>query len=222
MTHPNHAFLWLTAAVCVLLACAPSQAEDRPLSAATLPAFTERAADAGPPQASLFAGLQFGMGRDSFYAHCRAANARGEMRDGLDNYVRIDLDDAALNVFEFLPNFDKGGSLAALHGRAYALGWSPWRPDLSADSLLERAVVEVRERLGGGDFTELAELRPRTLVQFEPGRLVAIWPDGFQHVRFEVHDLTRADESVLSGDRLLKPKLSHPLLSRLPRVDDEG
>ncbi len=127
----------------------------------------------------LFAGVNLGMQRQEFFEYCLAANARGEMAAGLDNYVRIPLEDSviALNtVVEFFPTFDTTGTMLALPGRFYSLSWAPWNADLSGDALLDAVVAHLENTLRGEAFEVLPGAPVRTFVKIDGPRRIFVRP----------------------------------------------
>ena len=225
MTYPTPLRRVLAAAVLVApVACGTGDDALAPLDATTLPAYSRRALERGAPAAELLGGFRFGMSSEEFHRHCREANGAGLMRSGADSYILLADSLGPFDAVEVAAVFDDARELSRLDGRLYARAWSPWRQDLSADSLLADAAAGLRRRLGGAPFAAVAGVRPRTLAQFGPGRRVTVYPDGMQHVRFEVTDLTRAEGPRATGADLLEPALTYPLLSKLPPRgrDDEG
>ena len=143
----------------------------------------------------LVAGLHLGMTKDSFFRHCQLANQQGLMRDGKDNFIRIDVDTNFLppaSVFEFYPEFDSTNRVDGLKGRIYSLAWSPWNMELSNDSLIGDASVYLQHLFGGKDFDSL-DCKNKTYYKFDGNRRIHVVSDSLypSEIKFFVRRFTK-------------------------------
>ncbi len=165
----------------------------------------------------LLGGLTFLMTSDQFFDYCLAANKRGEMSAGRDNYVRLMLADSVIamnTVAEFYPDFDSDRRLVSLPGRIYSQSWAPWNPDLAGAALLVPAVAYLHGELGGSRFELLSGAPLPTYVKHDGPRRVYARPHPSveQFVDFSI-DLVGDCAPCEDADLLALPQVN-PIMTK--------
>ena len=184
--------------------------------------------DAGGPDLAspimkqpLLGGLTFHMTADEFFEYCLAANRRGRMSAGRDNFVRLTLSDSAVAmnaVVEFYPEFDSLRRIVSLPGRIYSQSWAPWNPDLGGEALLDPAVRYLERELGGHAFEPLPGAPLRTYVKRDGPRRVFARPHPSveQFVEFAI-DIPGICDPCDDSDLLTLPDVNPILTKQLNR-----
>ncbi len=169
----------------------------------------------------LLGGVTFFMTADEFFEYCLAANQRGSMSAGRDNFVRLALPDSVVamnSVVEFYPEFDTLGRIVSVPGRIYSQSWAPWNPDLSGEALLEPAVRYLERELGGNPFELLPGAPLPTYVKHDGPRRVYARPHPSieQFVAFSI-DVPGSCNACEDGDLLTLPDVNPLLTEQLNR-----
>jgi hypothetical protein len=145
---------------------------------------------------SLFLGVQLGMTKKEFYAHCWELNKKGLIRQGDQNTsVWHGLDDDLNHPanMNFYPTFEKD-KIYEMPVIIDYRDWAPWNKELFADSLLVN-VVTMMEDWYGGEFLKLDRPDKGTLyVKVDGNRRILAYRKDDQYVKVLFTDMQMRKE----------------------------
>ena len=124
---------------------------------------------------SLFMGLEFGMTRPEFFAHCWELNKQGLFRDGPGNTtVEYETNDLKYPAYvHFYPDFYEG-KISEIPVKFKYKAWAPWNKHLFADSL-QLDVLELYKKWYGDGFIKVTHPERGTLfVKVDGNRRIII------------------------------------------------
>ena len=124
---------------------------------------------------SLFMGLEFGMTRKEFFAHCWELNKQGLFRDGPGNAtVEYEINDLKYPAYvHFYPDFYEG-KISEIPVKFKYKAWAPWNKHLFADSLLMDVLELYKQRYGDGFIKVTHPERGTLFVKVDGNRRIII------------------------------------------------
>ncbi len=124
---------------------------------------------------TLLHGIQFGMNKREFFAHCWELNKKGVYKEGAGNttvFYEMERNDKKYNV-NFYPNFSDG-KITELPVEYTYPAFAPWNPKYSID-LLHKEIVELYIEQYGKDYLEIVSKKPDQDIAF-------VWINGNRRI----------------------------------------